>query len=76
MRLFPTKLKDRTLKWFMILGTKSIRSWNDVQEIFLEKYKYRDLREKKFRMNQEEDESLEDLIVRFMYNFKREKCII
>ena len=73
LRLFPATLKDRALKWFMSLGTNSIRSWNDMQKIFLEKYKDRDLREEIFRMNQEEDESLEDLIERFMYNVKREK---
>ena len=39
----------------------------------LEKYKDRDLREEIFRMNQEEYESLEDLIERFMYNVKRVK---
>ena len=43
------------------------------RSIFLEKYKDRDLREEIFIMNQEEDESLEDLIERFMYNVKREK---
>ena len=62
MILFPTTLKDRARKWFMSLGTNSIRSWNDMKNIFLEKYKYSDLREEIFRMNQEEDESLEDLI--------------
>ena len=44
-----------------------------MQKIFLEKYKDFDLREEIFRMNHEEDESLEDLIERFMYNVKREK---
>jgi hypothetical protein len=39
LRLFPATLKDRALKWFMSLGTNSIRSWNDMQKIFLEKYK-------------------------------------
>ena len=44
-----------------------------MQNIFLEKYKYHDLKEEIFRMNQREDESLEDLIERIMYNVKREK---
>ncbi|MCY6488090.1 hypothetical protein, partial [Actinobacillus pleuropneumoniae] len=70
LRLFPATLKDRALKWFMSLGDNSIRSWNDMQNIFLEKYKDRDLKEEIFRMNQREDESLEDLIERFMYNVK------
>ena len=43
----------------MSLGTNLIRSWNDMQKIFLKKYKDRDLREEIFRMNQEEDENLE-----------------
>ena len=64
-------MKDRALKWFMSLGTNSIRSWNDMQNIFLEKYKDHDLKEEIFRINQREDESLEDLIERFMYNVKR-----
>ena len=71
--LLPTTLKGRALKWFMSLGTNSIKSWNDMPKIILEKYKDRDLREEIFIMNQEEDESLEDLIERFMYNVKREK---
>jgi len=73
LRLFLATLKDRALKWFMSLGTNSIRSWNDMQKIFLEKYKDHDVKEEIFRMNQREDESLEDLIERFMYNVKREK---
>ena len=50
--LFPATLKDRSLKWFMSLGTNSIRSWNDMQKIFLEKYKDHDLKEQIFRMSQ------------------------
>ena len=73
LRLFPAILKDKSLKWIMSLGTNSIRSWNDMQKIFLEKYKDHDLKEEIFRMNQREDESLEDLIERFMYNVKRGK---
>lgn len=32
LRLFPTTLKDRALKWFMSLRTNSIRSWNDMKK--------------------------------------------
>jgi len=64
-------LKVRALKWFMSLGTNSIRSWNDMKKIFIEKYKDHDLKEEIFRMNQKEDESLEALIYRFIYNVKR-----
>ena len=45
LRLFPTTLKDRALKLFMSLGTNSIISWNDMQKIFIEKYKDHDLKE-------------------------------
>ena len=44
-----------------------------MKNTFLDKYKDHDLKEEIFRMNQREDESLEDLIERFMYNVKREK---
>ena len=44
-----------------------------MQKIFLEKYKYHDLKEELFGMNQREDEILEDLIERFIYNVNREK---
>jgi len=37
--------KERALKWFTSLDTNSIRSWNDMQKIFLEKYKDLDLKE-------------------------------
>lgn len=73
LRLFLETLKDRALKWFMSLWTNSIRSWNAMQNIFLEKYKDRDLKEEIIRMNKKEDEILEDLVDRFMYNVKREK---
>jgi len=73
LRLILTKLKERPIKWFMSLGTNSIRSWNDMQKIFLEKYKDHDLKEEIFRMNNKEDENLEDLIERLMYNVKKEK---
>ncbi len=66
-------LKDRALKWFMSLGTNSIRSWSKMQKIFLEKYKDHDLKEEIFRMNKKEDKSLKDLIERFMYSVKRGK---
>ena len=35
LRLFPITWKDRALKWFMSLRTNSIRSWNDMQKIFI-----------------------------------------
>ena len=44
-----------------------------MQKVFIEKYKDHDLKEEIFRVNQREDESLEDLTKRFMYNVKRGK---
>ena len=44
LRLFLETLKDSVLKWFMVLGTNSMRSWNDMQNIFIEKYKNHDLK--------------------------------
>jgi hypothetical protein len=61
----------------MTLGTNSIRTWDDMKRVFLEKYKdycmHHDLRNEVFKMNQKEDESLEDLVERFAYNIKRSK---
>jgi len=66
LNLFLETLKDRALKWFMTLGTNSIRTWDDMKILFLEKYKYycihHNLRNEVFKMNQKEDESLEDLV--------------
>jgi len=77
LNLFPSTLKDRAIKWFMNLGTNFIRTWDDMKSVFLEKIKnyfiHHDLTNQIFNMNQEEDESLEDLVERFMYNTKRSK---
>jgi hypothetical protein len=35
LNLFPTTLKDRFLRWFMTLGTNSIRTWDDMKRVFL-----------------------------------------
>lgn len=37
LKLFPATLKDLALKWFMILGMNSIRTWAQMKEAFLEK---------------------------------------
>lgn len=39
LNLFPATLNDRALRWFMTLGTNSIRTWNHMKRVFLEKYK-------------------------------------
>ena len=38
LKLFPTTLKDSTLRWFMGLGESTIRSWNEMKSAFLKKY--------------------------------------
>jgi len=77
LKLFPATLKGVALRWFMGLGSTSIRTWSNVKETFLSKYqdycRMRDLREQVFRMTQKEDESLEDYVERFHYNLQRSK---
>ena len=38
LKLFPTTLKDSSLRWFMGLGEHTISSWNDMKTTFLRKY--------------------------------------
>ena len=75
--LFPATLKDKAIKWFMTLGTSYIRTWDDMKRVFLEKYKdyciHHDIRNEVFKMNQKEDENLEDLVERFTYNIQTSK---
>jgi len=77
LNLFPSTLKDRSLKLFISLGTNSIRTWDDMKRVFLEKYKDHfidhDLRNEVFKTNQKQDEILEDLVERFTYNMKISK---
>jgi hypothetical protein len=35
LKLFPTTLKDSTLRWFMSLGEHTILSWDGMKETFL-----------------------------------------
>ena len=39
LKLFPATLKDAALKWFMGLITQSIRTWEEMKNEFLLKYK-------------------------------------
>ena len=54
IRLFPATLKVGTLKWFMELREHTITSWDDMRNIFLNKYqayyRYKDLKYDIFRM--------------------------
>lgn len=70
-------MKNKALRWFMTLGINSIRTWDDMKRVFLEKYKnhykHHDVRNEVFKMNQKEDENLEYLVERFTFNIKRSK---
>ena len=72
LKLFPATLKDPALRWFMGLGEHNIRTWEEMRSAFLNKYqehcRTRDSQNDIFRMQQQEDESLEDYVERFIYN--------
>ena len=38
LKLFPTTLKDASLRWFMGLGEYTIRIWDQMKSTFLKKY--------------------------------------
>ena len=38
LKLFPTTLKNASLRWFMGLGEYIIRSWDEMKKTFLNKY--------------------------------------
>lgn len=61
----------------MGLGTHTIRTWEEMKNVFLEKYKDyympHNLKDEVFKMMQKEDESLEDLVEIYAYNIKRGK---
>lgn len=77
LRLFPATLKASSLKWFMGLGEHAITSWDGMRRIFLRKYqpycRSKDSKDDIFRMNQQEDESLEEYLERFSYNLQKSK---
>jgi hypothetical protein len=77
LKLFPATLKDSALRWFMSLGEYNIRSWEDMKEIFLKKYqdycRTKDSRNDIFKMQQQDEESLEDFLERFTYTLQKSK---
>ena len=77
LKLFPGTLKESRLRWFMSLGEHSILSWDDMKETFLQKYqdycRPRDSRNDIFKMQQSEEEILEDYMERFLYNYQKIK---
>jgi hypothetical protein len=77
LKLFPATLKDSALRWFMSLGEYSIRSWEDMKTKFLKKYqdycRTKDSRNDIFRLQQQEEESLEDFLERFIFTLQKSK---
>jgi hypothetical protein len=75
--LFPATLKDFALRWFMSLGEYSIRSWEEMKTEFLKKYQdyciTKDSRNDIFKMQQQDEESLEDFLERFIFTFQKSK---
>ena len=75
LKLFPVTLKDNALRWFMILGGGTVTTWEQMKQVFLEKYheycNTKDKREELFKMVQRDEESLEDFFERLLYNVQR-----
>ena len=70
--LFPSTLKEATLRWFMGLGANVVANWIEMRNLFLQKYKeyYRgqDMKgDEIFKMSQKEGETLEDYVSRFLF---------
>jgi hypothetical protein len=68
LKVFPAMLKGKALRWFMSLGRDSITTWNQMKQAILNKYqeycRARERKEELFKMNQKEEESLEDFVER------------
>ena len=77
LKLFFATLKNVALRWFMGLGEYTIRSWDKMKKTFLKKYqdycKSKDSNDDIFKMQQQKDESLEEYLERFIYNYKKSK---
>jgi hypothetical protein len=67
LKLFPATLKESALRWFMGLGANVAVNWDEMQALFLEKYKEYckasgtrgdDI----FRISQKEEETLEGYV--------------
>ena len=60
----------------MSLGGGTVTNWDEMKQVFLEKYQEycntKDKREELFKMVQKEDESLEDFVERLLYNVQRD----
>ena len=74
LQVFPLTLKGAALRWFMSLCGNCIQTWEDMKNVFLEKYQnYCQASEDIFGITQGENESLEDYVERFRYNLQKSK---
>lgn len=75
LKLFPVTLKDATLCWFMNL--RNIKTQNNMKEVFLTKYqeycKTKEVWDEILHMTQKKDQSMEDYLEHFMFNFQRSR---
>ena len=72
LKVFPLTLKGVALRWFMGLGGNCIQTWEDMKNVFLNKYQeYCKASEDIFNKIQAEDESLEDYVERYKYNLQK-----
>ena len=71
LKIFLATLKDNALHWFMSLGGETIIMWEQMKQVFLEKYQEycntKDKREELFKMVQRDEESLEDFVKRINF---------
>jgi len=77
LKLFLATLKDSALRWFMGVEEHSIVSWDGMRGAFLKKYqdcyKPKDFSNNIFKMQQHNDESLEDYVECFLYILQKSK---
>jgi hypothetical protein len=76
LNLFPSTMKDSSLRWFMSLGENTILSWDQMKDTFLRKYQdycKDNVKNDIFKMQQIEDESPEEYLERFLYNYQKLK---
>jgi hypothetical protein len=66
LKLFPTTHNDAALRWFMGLGSNTIKTWDEMRKMFFAKcHDYctnQGMREDMFKMTQKGEESLEDYL--------------
>ena len=72
LKLFLATLKELALRWFMGLGANATGTWDEMQTLFLDKYKeYCKKNDSRgddiFRVSKKEEETLEDYVSHFLY---------